>query len=234
MQDLWNAFGTALHLLATLDPELVEIIALSLEVSLSAALLAALVGLPLGGAVALWPYRGRRLAAIVLNALMGLPPVVVGLVVYVLLSRSGPLGGLAWLFTPKAMIAVQFFLITPIVAALTRQVVEDMWEEYSALLRSLGAGRFRAIPTILFDGRHRLLTVILAGFGRAIAEVGGSIIVGGNIAHVTRIMTTAIALETRKGELSLALALGIVLLGISLLVNAGATLAGNWAASAKG
>lgn len=229
MQDIRTAFGTALRLLVTLDPELVEIITLSLGVSLGALLLAAGVGLPLGAAVALWPYRGRRFAATLLNALMGLPPVVVGLVVYVFLSRSGPLGGLGWLFTPRAMIAVQFVLITPIVAALTRQVVEDLWEEYSELLRSLGAGRIRAIPTILIDGRHRLLTVLLAGFGRAIAEVGAVIIVGGNIAHVTRVMTTAIALETRKGDLALALALGIVLLGISLLVNAGAALAAEFA-----
>ena len=233
MQDLWNAFATALRLLVTLDPELVEIISLSLTVSLSAVALAALVGLPLGGAVALWPYRGRRLCATLLNALMGLPPVVVGLLVYVVLSRSGPLGGLGWLFTPRAMIAVQFILITPIVAALTRQVVEDLWEEYGELLGSMGAGRIRAIPTILLDGRHRLLTVILAGFGRAIAEVGAVIIVGGNIAHVTRVMTTAIALETRKGDLALALALGIVLLGLSLVVNAGAALAGELAGRAE-
>jgi tungstate transport system permease protein len=234
MQDLWNAFGTALRLLVSLDPELVEIVVLSLRVSLSAVMLAALLGLPLGGAVALWPYRGRRLAATFLNALMGLPPVVVGLVVYVFLSRSGPLGGLGWLFTPRAMITAQFILITPIVAALARQVVEDLWGEYGPTLRSMGAGRIRAIPTLLLDGRHRLLTVMLAGFGRAIAEVGAVIIVGGNIAHVTRVMTTAIALETRKGDLALALALGIVLLGLSLLVNAAAALAGELARSAEG
>ena len=233
MQDLWNAFGTALRLLTSLDPDLVEIVVLSLQVSLNAVMLAALVGLPLGGAVALWPYRGRRLAATLLNALMGLPPVVVGLVVYVFLSRSGPLGGLGWLFTPRAMITAQFLLITPIVAALARQVVEDLWDEYGATLRSMGAGRIRAIPTLLLDGRHRLLTVMLAGFGRAIAEVGAVIIVGGNIAHVTRVMTTAIALETRKGDLALALALGIVLLGLSLLVNAAAALVGEFARSAE-
>ena len=233
MQDLWNAFGTALRLLVEFDSELLEIIALSLRVSLGALLLAAIVGLPLGAAVALWPWRGKRLVATLLNSLMGLPPVVVGLLVYLALSRSGPLGSLGWLFTPRAMITAQFVLITPIVAALTRQVVEDLWEEYGALLRSLGAGRLRAIPTLLFDGRHRLLTVILAGFGRAIAEVGAVIIVGGNIAHVTRVMTTAIALETSKGDLPLALALGIVLLGLSLLVNAGAALAGELARSAE-
>ena len=233
MQDIWNAFGTALRLLVEFDSELLEIIALSLRVSLGALLLAAIVGLPLGAAVALWPWRGKRLVATLLNSLMGLPPVVVGLLVYLALSRSGPLGSLGWLFTPRAMITAQFVLITPIVAALTRQVVEDLWEEYGALLRSLGAGRLRAIPTLLFDGRHRLLTVILAGFGRAIAEVGAVIIVGGNIAHVTRVMTTAIALETSKGDLPLALALGIVLLGLSLLVNAGAALAGELARSAE-
>jgi tungstate transport system permease protein len=233
MQDLWEAFGTALRLLVQFDSELMEIVALSLRVSLGAVLFAAIVGLPLGAAVALWPWRGKRLAATVLNSLMGLPPVVVGLLVYLALSRSGPLGSLGWLFTPRAMVVAQFVLITPIVAALTRQVVEDLWEEYGALLRSLGAGRLRAIPTLLFDGRHRLLTVILAGFGRAIAEVGAVIIVGGNIAHVTRVMTTAIALETSKGDLSLALALGIVLLGLSLVVNAGAALAGELARSAE-
>ncbi len=234
MQDLFDAFGTALHLLVTGDPELAEIVTLSLQVSVAAVLLAAAVGLPLGGAVALWPFRGRRLFATLLNSLMGLPPVVVGLVVYLFLSRSGPLGGLGWLFTPRAMIAAQFLLITPIVAALTRQVVEDLWEEYGAMLRSLGAGRIRAIPTLLFDGRYRLLTVLLAGFGRAIAEVGAVIIVGGNIAHVTRVMTTAITLETRKGDLSLALALGIVLLCLSLLVNASAAFAGELAKRAEG
>jgi tungstate transport system permease protein len=234
MQDLWDAFGTALRLLVEFDAELMEIVALSLRVSLASLFLAALVGLPLGAAVALWPWRGKRLAATLLNSLMGLPPVVVGLLVYLVLSRSGPLGSLGWLFTPRAMITAQFVLITPIVAALTRQVVEDLWEEYGALLRSLGAGRLRAIPTLLFDGRHRLLTVILAGFGRAIAEVGAVIIVGGNIAHVTRVMTTAIALETSKGDLALALALGIVLLGLSLLVNASAALAGELAKGAQG
>jgi tungstate transport system permease protein len=233
MQDLWEAFGTALRLLIEFDADLMEIIALSLRVSIGALLCAAIAGLPLGAAVALWPWRGRRLAATLLNSLMGLPPVVVGLLVYLALSRSGPLGSLGWLFTPRAMVVAQFVLITPIVAALTRQVVEDLWEEYGALLRSLGAGRLRAIPTLLFDGRHRLLTVILAGFGRAIAEVGAVIIVGGNIAHVTRVMTTAIALETSKGDLPLALALGIVLLGLSLLVNAGASLAGGLARSAE-
>jgi tungstate transport system permease protein len=154
--------------------------------------------------------------------MMGLPPVVVGLVVYLLLSRSGPLGFLAWLFTPTAMVFAQFLLITPLIAALSRQAIEDLWEEYRELLRSLDVGRRAAVGTLLWDGRHRLLTTLLAGYGRAIAEVGAVIIVGGNIAHVTRVMTTAIALETSKGDLALALGLGLVLLLVSLLINGAA------------
>ena len=224
MQDLTDAFVAAFQMLVHLDADLFGIIGLSLEVSLGALFLAALVGFPLGGVVALVDFPGRRLAAVFLNALMGLPPVVVGLFVYLMLSRSGPAGSLGWLFTPKAMVVAQFLLITPIVAALTRQVLEDLWEEYEMQLRSLGAGPLRAIPTLLWDGRHRLVTTLLAGFGRAIAEVGAVIIVGGNIAHVTRVMTTAIALETSKGDLALAMALGIVLIMISLLVNGAAAL----------
>ncbi len=234
MQDLVDAFGAAFALLMGLDRDLVEIIARSLWVSSLALALAAGIGLPLGGAVALLRFPGRRVAAVGLNALMGLPPVVVGLVVYLMLSRSGPLGFLGWLFTPMAMVVAQFLLITPIVAALTRQVIEDLWEEYDEQLRSLGASRLRAIPTLLWDGRHRLLTTLLAGFGRAIAEVGAVILVGGNIAHVTRVMTTAIALETSKGDLALALALGIVLLVLSLAINAAAALAGDVARNAEG
>ncbi|MEE8580508.1 MAG: ABC transporter permease [Myxococcota bacterium] len=222
MSDFLGAFKAAFSLVVSLDPGLVEIVTLSLVVSFSALVLAALVGLPLGAFVGVVPFPGRRIAAIVLNALMGLPPVVAGLVVYLLLSRSGPLGTLGWLFTPKAMIVAQFVLITPIVAALSRQVIEDLWEEYSEQLRSLDVGVLRVIPTLLWDGRHRLLTTLLAGFGRAIAEVGAVIIVGGNIAHLTRVMTTAIALETSKGDLPLALGLGIVLLLLSLVVNAAA------------
>ncbi len=234
MQDLVDAFGAAFALLVGLDRDLVEIVARSLWVSSLALALAAGLGLPLGGAVALLRFPGRRVAAVGLNALMGLPPVVVGLVVYLMLSRSGPLGFLGWLFTPMAMVVAQFLLITPIVAALTRQVIEDLWEEYDEQLRSLGASRLRAIPTLLWDGRHRLLTTLLAGFGRAIAEVGAVILVGGNIAHVTRVMTTAIALETSKGDLALALALGIVLLVLSLAINAAAALAGDMARNAEG
>lgn len=219
MQDLVDAFAAAFELLITLDPQLMQILGLSLQVSLSALLLATMIGLPLGATIALARFPGRRLVAILLNSLMGLPPVVVGLLIYLLLSRSGPLGSLGWLFTPKAMIVAQIALITPIVAALSRQVVEDLWEEYGEQLRSLGATPLRAVPTLLWDGRFRLVTTVLAGFGRAIGEVGAVIIVGGNIAHVTRVMTTAIALETSRGDLALALGLGIVLLGVSIAVN---------------
>jgi tungstate transport system permease protein len=224
MQDLLDAFAAALSLLARRDSGLAEIVGLSLEVTGASLLLASLAGLPLGGVLALISFPGRRAAVILLNSSMGLPPVVVGLVVYLLLSRAGPLGNLGWLFTPKAMIAAQFLLITPIVAALSRQVFEDLWEEYDEQLRSLGAGRLRAIPTLLWDGRFRLLTTVLAGFGRAIGEVGAVIVVGGNIAHSTRVMTTAIALETSKGDLPLALGLGFVLLALALVVNAAAAL----------
>jgi len=225
MQDLLEAFRTALRLIVELDAELVEIVGLSLRVSLSAVLLATLVGLPLGALVGMLRFPGRRVVIVLLNSLLGLPPVVVGLLVYLLLSRSGPLGALGLLFTPAGMVIAQFVLITPIVAALSRQVLEDLWEEYEDQLRSLGAGVVRAIPTLLFEGRYRLLTAILAGFGRAIAEVGAVIIVGGNIAHVTRVMTTAIALETNRGDLPLALGLGLLLIALSIAVNAAAYLA---------
>jgi tungstate transport system permease protein len=225
MQDLLEAFRTALRLIVELDAELVEIVGLSLRVSLSAVLLATVVGLPLGALVGMLRFPGRRVMIVLLNSLLGLPPVVVGLLVYLLLSRSGPLGALGLLFTPAGMVIAQFVLITPIVAALSRQVLEDLWEEYEDQLRSLGAGVVRAIPTLLFEGRYRLLTAILAGFGRAIAEVGAVIIVGGNIAHVTRVMTTAIALETNRGDLPLALGLGLLLIALSIAVNAAAYLA---------
>jgi tungstate transport system permease protein len=231
VHELADAFRVALQLLVGLDPQLWQIVALSLQVSLLAVVAAAVVGLPLGAMLALVPFPGRRAAAVVLNALMGLPPVVVGLLVYVMLSRQGPLGALGWLFTPKAMVAAQAILVLPIVAALTRQVVEDLREEYAEELRSLGAGPWRSIPTLLWDGRFRLVTAVLAGFGRAIAEVGAVIIVGGNIAHVTRVMTTAIALETSKGELALALGLGFVLLATALVVNAAAAVSGGLARS---
>ena len=226
MEKIADAFSTALMLLVTFDADMVEIVALSLSVSFSAVMLAALVGLPFGAFVAIARFPGRGAVIALLNALMGLPPVVVGLVVYLMLSRSGPLGFLGWLFTPTAMVVAQFALITPLVAALSRQAIQDLWEEYHELLRSLDVGLGAMVATLIWDGRHRLLTTLLAGYGRAIAEVGAVIIVGGNIAHVTRVMTTAIALETSKGDLALALGLGIVLLLISLLVNTAASLSG--------
>ncbi|MCG8590681.1 MAG: ABC transporter permease [Proteobacteria bacterium] len=220
MPELMDAFETAFRLLARADAELVEIVLLSLRVSFGALVPAALLGLPLGAFLAVARFPGRRAAIVALNALMGLPPVVVGLAVYILLSRSGPLGALGLLFTPTAMVIAQTILILPIVAALSRQVIEDLWDEYRDQLRSLGASPLRAVPTLLYDARFSLVTTLLAGLGRAIAEVGAVIIVGGNIAHVTRVMTTAIALETSKGELALALGLGIVLLSLSLALNA--------------
>jgi tungstate transport system permease protein len=227
MLDLQAAFASALTLILHGDPGLAEIVLLSLRVSLAAVLLASLIGLPLGATLALTRFPGRRLAVVLLNALMGLPPVVVGLAVYLLLSRSGPLGWWGLLFTPTAMIIAQSVLVTPIVAALARQVVEDLWGELQEQLLSLGAGPWRAVWTLLWEGRFSLLTAILAGFGRAIAEVGAVIIVGGNIAHVTRTMTTAIALETSKGDLPLALGLGMILITLAILVNATAYLIQN-------
>jgi len=227
MNEFSDALVTALRLLAGLDPDLVGIVLLSLRVSVTAVLLAAAIGLPLGAALALARFPGRRVVIILINSLMGLPPVVVGLVVYLLLSRSGPFGEFGLLFTPTAMIIAQCILVTPIVAALTRQTVADLHEEYDEHLRSLGATRLQEIGTLLWDGRFRLLTGILAGFGRAIAEVGAVLIVGGNILHSTRVMTTAIALETSRGNLALALGLGIVLVLLAAGVNAVATVTGD-------
>ena len=223
--EIGDAFATALRLLLSADPGLVEIVVLSIEVSASAVLLAALIGLPAGGALGVLRFPGRGALTSVLNALMGLPPVVVGLLVYLLLSRAGPLGSLGLLFTPPAMIAAQALLVLPIIAALTRQTVEDLADEYGDALRSLGVNPLRAVPTLLWEGRYSLLTAVLAGFGRAIAEVGAVLIVGGNVAHVTRVMTTAIALETSKGDLALALGLGVVLVALAIAVNAVALLA---------
>lgn len=223
MADFQTALLTAIELVIRLDPDLIEIVWLSLKISLLAVTFAALIGLPLGAAIALWRFPGRRVLIILLNAAMGLPPVVVGLVVYLLLSRAGPLGPLGLLFTPTAMVIAQCILVTPIVAALTRQTVTDLHEEYDEYLRSIGCGAWRSITTLLWDGRFRLLTAVLAGFGRAIAEVGAVLIVGGNIQHVTRVMTTTIALETSKGNLALALGLGLVLITLAVAVNATAT-----------
>ena len=222
-------FATAFSLIASGDPALMQIIGLSLRVTLTAVLIACAIGLPLGAALALARFPGRGAVIVVFNALMGLPPVVAGLLVYLMLSRSGPLGSLALLFTPTAMIIAQTLLILPIVISLTRSVVEDLWAEYREQLRSLGAGRLRAVPTLLWDGRASLLTGVLAGFGRASAEVGAVLIVGGNIAGHTRTMTTAITLETSRGNLGLAVALGIILLALTLSLNAAAWGAGQWA-----
>lgn len=221
MNTILNAFAEAGVLLASFDSDFLAIVGLSLRVSLSAVLIACLIGFPLGAAVALFRFPGRGAVALMLNTFMGLPPVVVGLIVFLILSRSGPLGALGLLFTPTAMIIAQAILVTPIIAALTRQIIEDLWGEYSEHLRSLNAGPLDTLGTLIYDARFSLSTAVLAGFGRAIAEVGAVMIVGGNIDHATRVMTTAIALETSKGNLATALGLGIVLLVIALAVNAG-------------
>ena len=213
---------SALQLVLSGDPALMAIVRLSLIVSLSAVVLGALVGVPFGAAIALTRFRGREAVIVILNALMGLPPVVVGLVVYLLLSRAGPLGSWGILFTPQAMIIAQTVLIAPIIAALTRQTIEDLWTEYRDELAAMDVGPFGRIATLIWDGRFSLVTALLAGFGRAAAEVGAVIIVGGNIDGFTRVMTTAIALETSKGDLPLAIGLGIVLIAIVVVVNAGA------------
>ena len=220
MNDFASAIAEAFRLIATLDGNLGEIVALSLRVSISATCLAALLGLPLGALVAIASFPGRGLAILTINALMGLPPVVVGLVVYIMLSNAGPMGGFGLLYSPAAMIIAQTVLITPIIAALSRQTIEDLRQEYDEQLRVLGVGPLRAVPTLIWDGRFSLATALLAGFGRASAEVGAVIIVGGNINHITRVMTTAIALETSKGDLALALGLGVILLTIAVIVNA--------------
>jgi len=224
MDSIAESFRAAASLIASGDATLGAIVLLSLGVSLSAVLLASLLGLPLGAAIAVGRFPGRRAVIVLLNALMGLPPVVVGLVVYLLLSRAGPLGDFGLLFTPQAMVIAQTILILPIIAALCRQSVEDAWREYEEQLRSLGAEGVGAALTVLWDIRFSLLTAVLAGLGRAAAEVGAVMIVGGNIDGVTRVMTTTIALETSKGDLPLALGLGIVLIAIVLAVNAAAYL----------
>jgi len=222
MGTILHAIGEAAGLVLTLDPKLVEIVVLSITVSLSAVALATVLALPLGAVIAVGKFPGRQTIIVVLNALMGLPPVVVGLVVYLLLSRAGPLGPMGLLFTPAAMVIAQTILILPIIAALARQAIEDAWREYQEQLRSLGAGGWTAALTLVWDIRFSLLTAVLAGVGRAAAEVGAVMIVGGNIDGVTRVMTTTIALETSKGDLPLALGLGIVLVVLILLLNAAA------------
>ncbi|HYC38832.1 MAG TPA: ABC transporter permease [Usitatibacter sp.] len=234
MQDISASLALALRLIAGADPCLWAIVGLSLEVSLASATLACLLGLPLGGLVAVMRFPGRRSAIVILNALLGLPSVVVGLVVYLMLSRAGPLGELGILFTPTAIVVAQTLLVLPIVAALARQFVEDAWDEYREQLLSLGVSPARAVPTLLVDLRFPLLTVALAGFGRAASEVGAVMIVGGNIDGVTRVMTTAIALETSKGDLPLALALGVVLIVVVTALNAAAYAIREWSARRHG
>ncbi|MBB96097.1 MAG: ABC transporter permease [Rhodobacteraceae bacterium] len=220
MQPDTGIIAAAMGLILSGNADLIEIVGLSLRVTLSAVILSCAIGLPLGAAVGAWRFPGRGVLAVLLNALMGLPPVVVGLAVYLMLSASGPFGPLRLLYTPTAMIIAQTILVTPIVAALTRQAIEDLQSEYGEQFASLGVGPVRRLSALLWDARVGLLTVALAGFGRAVAEVGAVMIVGGNINHVTRVMTTTIALETSKGNLQLALALGVVLLGLALVVNA--------------
>lgn len=220
MQDIGGAFLTAFGLLVSADPDLMEIIGLSLRVTLTAVLLSCLIGLPLGAVLAVSRFTGRRAVIVLINAFMGLPPVVAGLFIYLMLSNAGPLGPLHLLYTPAAMVIAQCLLVTPIIAAMACQTIEDLHREYEEQLRSMGVSRLGMVPTLLWDARYSLLTAALAGLGRANAEVGAVLIVGGNIDHATRVMTTAIALETSRGNLSLALGLGIVLIFIAIGLNA--------------
>ena len=220
MHDLLDALAAAWQLILSGDSTLVAIVSLSLSISLTAVVLASVLGLPLGAALAVMRFPGQNVLVVVVNALMGLPPVVAGLFVYLLLSRSGPLGSLGLLFTPTAMVIAQVVLVTPIIAAIARQMLEDLWREYRELYILDGVGRVRTVGSLLWLGRFSLLTAALAGLGRAAAEVGAILIVGGNIAGVTRTMTTAIALETSRGDLALALGLGVILLSLILAINA--------------
>ena len=222
MESFGEILGEALGLILAWDSDLMEIIGLSLRVTLTAVAISCAIGLPLGAAVGAFRFPGRTAAIVILNALMGLPPVVVGLIAYLMLSAAGPLGPLGLLYTPAAMIIAQTILVTALVAALSRQIVEDYYREYAEQFDSLGVGPLDRVAALLWDARYSLLTVALAGFGRAVAEVGAVIVVGGNINHVTRVMTTTIALETSKGNLELALALGVVLLAIAVAVNGAA------------
>jgi tungstate transport system permease protein len=220
MNDLLGALAAAWRLVLSGDPTLVGIVLLSLSISFTAVFLASILGLPLGAALAILRFPGRNAAVVVVNAFMGLPPVVAGLFVYLLPSRSGPLGSLRLLFTPTAMVIAQVVLVTPVIAAVARQMVEDLWREYGDIYTLDGGGRLHTVCSLLWLGRFSLITAVLAGVGRAAAEVGAILIVGGNIAGVTRTMTTAIALETSRGDLSLALGLGIILLSLILAINA--------------
>ncbi|MEO9899150.1 MAG: ABC transporter permease [Paracoccaceae bacterium] len=219
MTDLWDGLSRAFWLVVRLDAELVEITLRSLQVTISALVIASLIALPLAAVLAVRRFRLRRAVIAVLNALMGLPPVVVGLIVYILLSRSGPFGVFGLLFTPTAMIIAQVIIIVPLIASIAHQSLRDLWTEYHDLLISMNVTQTQKVKTLLWDARRALLTASLAGFGRAIGEVGAIMIVGGNIDHATRVLTTAIALETGKGEFALALGLGFVLIGLTIAIN---------------
>ncbi|MBM1633568.1 ABC transporter permease [Sulfitobacter mediterraneus] len=219
MSDLWGGLSQAFYMLVSLDADLVEITLRSLQVTLTALVIASLIALPLGALLAVRRFRIRRLTIAVLNALMGLPPVVVGLIVYIMLSRSGPFGVFGLLFTPTAMIIAQVIIIVPLIASIAHQALRELWSDYHDLLISMNTTHTQRIMTLLWDGRRALLTAALAGFGRAIGEVGAIMVVGGNIDHHTRVLTTAIALETGKGDFALALALGFVLIAMAIAVN---------------
>jgi len=219
MNDIWQGIGAAVHLIVSLDSDLLEIVLRSLQVTISAVVIASVIGLPLGAWLAVNRFRYRRATIALLNALMGLPPVVVGLIVYILLSRSGPFGVFGLLFTPTAMIVAQVIIVTPLIASIAHQAIRDLWSEYHDLLISLNTTKRQRIMALIIDSRRSLLTAALAGFGRAIGEVGAIMIVGGNIDHVTRVLTTAIALETGKGEFALALGLGFILIALAITVN---------------
>jgi tungstate transport system permease protein len=226
MESFSEAFASALQMILSADPTLWGIVGLSLQVSLTAVFFAALIGIPLGALLAIKKFWGRPVLIVLVNALMGLPPVVVGLCVYLMLSKSGPLGILGLLYTPTAMIIAQTLLIAPIIAALSRTILKTLHEEYRDQFASFRLSQFQTVNTLLWEARFILLTALLAGFGRAIAEVGAVMIVGGNISHYTRVMTTSIALETSKGNLSLALALGVILILLAILVNGALSLIG--------
>ena len=219
MNEIIQGMQEAGWLIITLDPDLMEIIFLSLKVTVSAVIIASVLGLPMGAWLAVNRFRYRRTVIAILNALMGLPPVVVGLFVYMMLSRAGPFGGMGLLFTPSAMIIAQVLIITPLIASISHQTIRDLWAEYHDLLISLNATRGQRISSLLWDGRRALLTAMLAGFGRAVGEVGAIMIVGGNIEHATRVLTTAIALETGRGDFAFAMGLGMVLIGMAVVVN---------------
>ena len=221
MDDIWGGLSSALMLVISLDSDLLEIVLRSLQVTLTAVVVASIIGLPLGAWLAVNRFKYRRATIAFLNALMGLPPVVVGLIVYILFSRSGPFGVFGLLFTPTAMIIAQVIIITPLIASIAHQAIRDLWADYHDLLISLNTSRRQRMKTLIWDARRSLLTASLAGFGRAIGEVGAIMIVGGNIDHATRVLTTAIALETGKGDFALALGLGFILIGLAVAVNMG-------------